>query len=182
VGRCRPEGARFIPLSPGNQFHQVARQLSLVQAPSFHMQEVEMKGSRFQLLSDTLATYVDDYSRDHLVLVPASSEVALLDDSLGSPSVRVLWNEWELAIFSEVLRREATQLDGRAEVQYKVKDEEEEDLSVAEQLKLVEQLLALSKRCWSRSLRSFDSELDTVRKSLLRQSEAELPVKTANRG
>jgi hypothetical protein len=180
VGRCRPEGARFIPLSPGNQFHQVARQLSLVQAPSFHMQEVEMKGSRFQLLSDTLATHVDDYSRDHLVLVPASSEVTLLDDSLGSPSVRVRWNEWELAIFSEVLRREATQLDGRAEVEYEMKHEEE-DLSVAEQLRLVEQLLALSKRCWSRSLRSFDSELDTMRKSLLRQSEAELPVRTANR-
>ena len=143
-----------------------------------------MKGSRFQLLSDTLATYVDDYSRDHLVLIPALSEVTLLDSSLGSPSVRVVWNEWELAIFSEVLRRQATELEGRADVEVPTPAEVssgEEDLSVAERLRLIEQLLALSKRCWSRSLRSFDSELDTMRKNLLQESESERPRRTANR-
>jgi hypothetical protein len=143
-----------------------------------------MKGSRFQLLSDTLATYVDEYSRDHLVLVPASSEIILLDGSLASPSVRVLWNEWELAIFSEVLRQQATELEGQAELDRTTPDEAivgEEGLSVGERLRLVEQLLALSKQCWSRSLKSFDSELETVRRNLLQESEAELPRGRVNR-
>ena len=142
-----------------------------------------MKGSQYLLKTDTLATCIGDYARDQLVLIPADSEITLLDHSLAATSVRVSWNGWDLAVFSEALRSQAIELT-RKNCMYNHElsetEESDDDLSVAEQLRLVDQLLALSKRCWSRSLKSFDSDLAEMRRNLLKESESERVLGAVN--
>jgi hypothetical protein len=142
-----------------------------------------MKGSQFLLKTDTLATCISDYVRDQLVLIPANSEITLLDESLAATSVRVSWNGWDLAVFSEALRSQAIELTRKNDMynnELNETEESDDDLSVTEQLRLVDQLLALSKRCWSRSLKSFDSELAEMRKNLLQESESERVLGAVN--
>src|SRR5579875_2959901 len=134
-----------------------------------------MQPIQFQLSNDTLATYSDGPSENHLLIIPAGAQIVLLDDSLSAPSVRVRWDGRDLAVFSEALRTcavEAGQTTTEADYMANEIDEVEveDDMSAAEKLQLVDQLLLLSERCWSRTLKSCHGELKDMRERLLEES------------
>ncbi len=141
-----------------------------------------MERNQFRLDNDTLATYGDGSFENHLLIIPAGAQIELLDDSLDAPSVRVRWDGRNVAVFSEALRtcaKEAGQTNTMGDNMASEIDEVEDDLSAAEKLQLVDQLLLLSQHCWSRTLKSCHDDLKEMRERLLQESGSPKVFKAA---